>query len=309
MKNLTIYPLLFAILPFVISCNQKSSHQQENSSSPDSEVSRKEKIDHSKLDDMDNLVAWCIVPFDIKKRTPEERINMLKKLGFKSYAYDWRVEHLATMADEFRVARENGIDVKAVWLWVDANSDAPGQLSEANEAMLTIVKDAGLETQIWAGFNANYFEGLSGEEAVQKGVEMVGYLAGRVEDMGCQLALYNHGDWFGEPANQGKIIERLPDHTIGIIYNFHHAHEQIDRLPEIIEVMKPYVWVVNLNGMRKEGPMILTIGTGDQETKMIDRFLEAGYTGPWGVLGHVEDADVEQILKSNLDGLRSLYKQ
>ena len=31
----------------------------------------------------DNLVAWCIVPFDAKKRGPDERAQMLERLGFK----------------------------------------------------------------------------------------------------------------------------------------------------------------------------------------------------------------------------------
>ena len=30
-----------------------------------------------------NLVAWCIVPFDARNRTPEDRAAMLEKLGFK----------------------------------------------------------------------------------------------------------------------------------------------------------------------------------------------------------------------------------
>jgi hypothetical protein len=30
-----------------------------------------------------NLMAWCIVPFDSQKRTPEARVEMLEKLGFK----------------------------------------------------------------------------------------------------------------------------------------------------------------------------------------------------------------------------------
>ncbi len=47
---------------------------------------------------MDNYFAWCIVPFDNQNRTPEQRIEMLKNLGFKSYAYDWRAEHLPEMA-------------------------------------------------------------------------------------------------------------------------------------------------------------------------------------------------------------------
>lgn len=42
----------------------------------------------------DNLVAWCIVPFDAKKRGPEERAAMLKRLGFTRFAYDWRAEHI-----------------------------------------------------------------------------------------------------------------------------------------------------------------------------------------------------------------------
>src|SRR4051812_40766284 len=38
----------------------------------------------------DNLIAWCIVPFDSKNRAPEERAAMLERLGFKHFAYDWR---------------------------------------------------------------------------------------------------------------------------------------------------------------------------------------------------------------------------
>ena len=35
-----------------------------------------------------NLVAWCIVPFDNKKRGPEERVQMLVKLGITKMASD-----------------------------------------------------------------------------------------------------------------------------------------------------------------------------------------------------------------------------
>ena len=49
----------------------------------------------------ENLVAWCIVPFDAKKRGPEQRAKMLVELGLKKCAYDWREEHVATFAEEF----------------------------------------------------------------------------------------------------------------------------------------------------------------------------------------------------------------
>ncbi len=307
MLHFNSFIAFFLILILFVSCDQRSTRTENKASEDGLKTQDEEAWDFSSIFSMDNLLAWCIVPFDAKKRLPEERIKMLKDLGFKSYAYDWRVEHLSEMAEEIQLAKENDIDVEAVWLWIDTNSDSPGQLSDPNEKMLSVVKEAGLQTQIWVGFNANYFENLSELEAVNKGVEMVAYLAERAGAIGCQLALYNHGDWFGEPANQVRVIEKLPEFQIGIIYNFHHAHEQIDRLQEIIDVMKPYLWVVNLNGMRKEGPKILPIGSGDQEKKMIDMFLKSGFKGPFGILGHVEDADVQMVLEANLKGLEFLY--
>ena len=58
----------------------------------------------------ENLVAWCIVPFDAKKRTPAERVAMLQKLGFKRYAYDWRAEHLPSFDEEIGLLQKAGIE-------------------------------------------------------------------------------------------------------------------------------------------------------------------------------------------------------
>ena len=49
----------------------------------------------------EKLVAWCIVPFDAKKRGPEERARMLKALGIARCAYDWRAEHVAQFEQDF----------------------------------------------------------------------------------------------------------------------------------------------------------------------------------------------------------------
>ena len=71
----------------------------------------------------------------------------------------------------------------------------------------------------------------------------------------------------------------------------------------LVEAMMPHLWVVNLNGMRPEGPKILPFGAGTHEREMLQRVLDAGFTGPFGVLGHVDDADVKVILEGNLRGL------
>lgn len=255
---------------------------------------------------MDKLFAWCIVPFDAKQRTPLERIEMLKRLGFQAYAYDWRVEHLQEMSTEFELARKNNIDILAVWMWIDANVDGLDSLSRANEQMLDVLAAMGSKTQIWVSFHPNFFESLTDEAAVAKGARMIGAIARRAKALGCKVALYNHGDWFGEPQNEIAIIESLPEHEIGLVYNFHHAHQQLDNYAQNLDLMAPYLWAVDLNGMRKDGPKILPIGQGNLEQGMIQSLLDKGFHGPFGILGHVEDADVELVLKQNLAGLRRL---
>jgi hypothetical protein len=264
-----------------------------------------QRSNEASIVDMEKVYAWCIVPFDSLKRSPEERLSMLKRLGIKKYAYDWRQEHLASTANELRLARKNNIEVNALWLWIDNDWDAVGRLNDANERLFRIIEEVTYQGQIWVSFNSNFFENLPDQEAVKKGAEMIAFLSRKANALGCKIALYNHGDWFGEPENQIKIMNALPDEDLGIIFNFHHAHDQIDRFPEMVDMMLPYLWSVNLNGMRKEGPKILPIGQGDHEQEMINLLIKKGYTGDFGILGHVEEADVEMILKANLEGLKN----
>lgn len=255
--------------------------------------------------DMDNLYAWCIVPFDNQNRTPEERIGMLKELGFKSYAYDWRNEHLPEMAHELSLAKKNGIDIKAVWMSID-NQDAAGNLSDNNRKVLRALSETQLNTQIWVTFPSNYFDSLNEEQKLEKAAEMISYISLEAEDLGCRVGLYNHGGWFGRPENLVAIIESMPRLELGIIFNFHHAHDMIDKFPELAKIMQPYLWAVNLNGMNPDGPKILTPGKGSKEADMINTLIEAGYKGPFGILGHIQDADVREVLEANLKGLQSL---
>ena len=255
--------------------------------------------------DMENYFAWCIVPFDNQNRTPEQRIEMLKRLGFVSYAYDWREKHLPEMAKEIKLATENGIKMNAVWMWID-KSDSIGQLSPNNQKVLQTLEETGLKTQIWMSFPEDYFDGLGEDERLDKASEMISYLSDEAERLGCKIGLYNHGGWFGNPDNLVKIIEMLPGKEVGIIFNFHHAHDLLFSYEEMVKNMMPHLWAVNLNGMNPGGPKILPIGSGEKEAEMIIVLKTNGFNGPFGILGHIEDADVEKVLQGNLEGLRKV---
>lgn len=262
------------------------------------------KTQKEKIINMDNYFAWCIVPFDSMKRTPEQRIEMLKDLGFSSYAYDWRQEHLPEMVKEIKIATENNIKINAVWMWID-NNDSIGNLSQNNKKVLNSLKESGLSTQIWVGFPENYLIDLSEDERFNYAAQMVSYISTEAEKLNCKVALYNHGGWIGNPKNLVKIVESIPDHEIGIIFNFHHAHDLLNDYENLIDIMLPHLWVVNLNGMNPDGPKILPIGSGSEEAKMIQILEENGFHGPYGILGHL-NADVEKVLEANIDGLRKL---
>lgn len=253
-----------------------------------------------------NLLAWCIVPYDSVQRTPAERIAMLKRLGFTQYAWDWRSQHLADLPEEIRQAREGGVRLRAAWLWVDGRTDRVGHLSEANRAVLDAVRQAKLAVEFWVGFHANFFEGVEEPARFAKGKAMLEFLRDEAAASGSTVALYNHGDWVGEPENQLKLVASIGDPSVGLVYNFHHAHPQIARFREILPQMLPWLRAVNLNGMRPDGPKILTLGEGTHEREMIRVLRESGYRGPLGILGHTEGEDVERVLRRNLAGLRTI---
>jgi sugar phosphate isomerase/epimerase len=254
-----------------------------------------------------NLVAWCIVPFDSLQRTPEERAEMLTDLGFTQMAYDWREQHLPDFEEEINALKNHNIKLKSVWMWIDVDSGAI--LDKNNEQLLDIIRQNRVHTDIWLGFSNKYFDGFSDDDKLKRAVEAVQYIQRHAKNLGCTISLYNHGDWFGDPRNQVRIIRATGSAEIGIIYNFHHAHEQIDDFPILLTEMLPYLKTVNINGMEIGGEKILPVGEGDRELEMLEILKSSGYKGAIGILGHVEDEDVKIVLKRNLEGLKSLLRK
>ena len=260
----------------------------------------------SKLFEKDNLIAWCVVPFDSAERTPEERAQMLEDLGFKKFAYDWRLKHLPTFGDEIKALKKHGIELTSVWLWID--TDSTEIFDEANKQLLEIIKQNNVKTDFWLGFSNKHFEGLSDDAKLEKAVASVSYIQNRAKELGCTVSLYNHGDWFGEPENQVRIIEKMGAKDVGIVYNFHHAHLQIKEFPQLLQKMLPYLNTVNLNGMKVEGPKIMTIGEGNEEMEMLKTLRAAGYNGGLGIICHIETEDAKVVLERNINGLKSLLE-
>jgi sugar phosphate isomerase/epimerase len=266
--------------------------------------------DKDRLFARDNLIAWCIVPFDSKKRGPEERAAMLERLGFRHFAYDWRAEHIPTFDAEIDALNRHGVSLDAFWV-------APGELNRESRIILDVLNRHGVKAQLWVllDLGGDRVTGAEQERRVEAATAKLRPLAEEAAKIGCSLALYNHGGWFGEPENQLAILERLRKQgmsNIGIVYNLHHGHDHIDRLAEILAKLKPYLVAINLNGMDpggdRVGRKILPLGQGSRDLELLRMIRDSGYRGPIGILGHTMD-DAEERLRDNLDGLDWLVPQ
>ena len=258
---------------------------------------------HSDLFRQDNLVAWCIVPFDAKERGAAERVAMLKKLGIKRYAYDWRDKHLPTFETEVKLLIQEGIILQAVWFPTVLNKDA--------EKILDIVKRNKVDTELWVSLDDP--KGMDDVAKVKHVVDNLKSLITAAEGAGCSLCLYNHGGWMGQPENLLAIMKSLGSAKVGLIYNLHHGHAHLERFAEVMKELKPYLKCVTLNGMvprgDQQGKKILPVGAGTEDLKLLKIIRDSGYTGPIAILGHVHEVDVEERLQDNLDGLNWLKAQ
>jgi len=251
------------------------------------------------LFDKPNLAAWCIVPFDKAKRTPEARAEMLAKMGIKKGAYDWRQEHVVEFEREILAYQKHGIEMFAFW----------GVHDEA----FRLFEKYKLHPQLWVMLKV---AGDTDEAKIKVAAEALLPTLERAKKIGSQVGIYNHGGWGGEPENMIAVCEFLKKNhgidNVGIVYNLHHGHSHLDRLPKVLAAMKPWLLCLNLNGMDiagdTKGRKILPLGVGTQDVTVLRQVRASGYSGPIGILNHTNE-DAEGRLLDNLDGLKWLVPQ
>ena len=229
---------------------------------------------------------------------------MLEKLGFKHFAYDWRGEHLPTLETELDELKRRNIELTAVWF--------PG-LDDDGRRILDLLGKRGLHTQLWVtGGGGPTPSGAERRERIEAEANRIRPIAEAAAKLGCQVGLYNHGGWFGEPENQLAVLDRLGMKNVGLVYNLHHGHDHLDRLPELMRKMLPHLLAVNLNGMFRDGEQtgrkIVPLGQGPLDLEVLRTIRASGYRGPIGILGHTQD-DAQDRLQDNLDGLDWLVPQ
>jgi sugar phosphate isomerase/epimerase len=261
-----------------------------------------QKADKKKLYAKDNLIAWCIVPFDNKNRTPEERAQMLNKLGINKLAYDWREKHVPTFDAELDALKKHNITLQSFWYY-----SGPEPENDKNFAtIIDLLKRHQVKTQIWTMITGiKNLDNMTQEQKIETVSKPVKYIAEKAAEAGSTVGLYNHGGWFGEPENQLAIIDHLKMPNIGMVYNFSHSEEQIHRFPEFYPKILPHLYAINLTGLQGGIPAkVVPIGEGNIEYKMMQIIEQSNYSGPIGIINEDFAPDAEDGLKMNMEGLK-----
>jgi sugar phosphate isomerase/epimerase len=254
--------------------------------------------------DHDNLVAWCVVPFDARKRGPEERAEMLQRLGFKKFAYDWRGINIPTFDAEIEAMQKHNIELVA-W-WSPDNAGDP-----TTKIILEAFKRHNIHPQLWVmggGGRPAVLSAGDQQQRVEGQAQRMAALEKMAAPYGVQVEIYSHNGWGGMVENELADIDRLKEMGItdvGIVYNFSHAHDgdhdDTVHFPALWDKMKSHVVAVDITGMGDPGKIIYP-SQGIHELEMMRTIQESGWRGPIGLIAE-KGGDAEITLGNYIKGL------
>ena len=251
-----------------------------------------------------NLTAWCVVPFDARKRGPEQRAAMLQRLGIQNFAYDWRDENVPTFDAEVDATKQHGVNIVAWWFPTDPDSPVAKRILE-------VCKRHDIHPQLWVmGSGPETKTPKEQQQRLEKESDRIERLVRLAMPYGCRVELYSHDGWFGHTDNEIAIIERLRRKgvvDVGIVYNFSHGHWDINDFPAKWIRMQPYVVAVNVSGMVRSQKLIPP-SQGDFELGMLRVIQLSGWVGPIGLIAE-QGGDAEVTLGNGLRGLDWLDKE
>jgi len=251
----------------------------------------------------DNLHVWEVANRDLNKRGPDERAQMLKRLGIRHYAYLSRQDPYGKEPDintsqlvidaEIEAMQRNGLDIRAWYFWL--NTDDPKSdpnVSKTFEAF----KRYHIHPQVWvpqshaqAEMAYSVFPKTPEEQKqrVIREAERIRLFVKLAEPYGLKVDLYNHGGWFGKEENELDILDRLKElgvTNVGLVFNFAHASYMYTDLQQVFAQMwrriKPYVVAVNMD-------------VNPRYLEMLRIVEDSGWKGPVGILARGGDTDVD----------------
>ena len=158
---------------------------------------------------------------------------MLRQLGFKHFAYDWRAEHVPTFDAEMDALQAHGIELDAFWF--------PGGLNKDARTILDVLKRHSIQTQLWVTMH-----GPRARKAKDRAEKVAAAVRGRSSRSptkrrrsAARSASTTTAAGSASPRTSSRSSSGSNRPNVGIVYNLHHGHDHLDRFPALLQKMMP----------------------------------------------------------------------
>lgn len=242
--------------------------------------------------------GWGLLRHDAARRTPTERAALLRRLGLRRVALDWRYNDLGELDAELAAMRAERIAVTAIWAPISLEPLRDQHL----DMIFAFIDRHALQLSLWTTLiYPHAFHDWAIAKRLDAATGVVASLADRAAGAGCRVALYNFDGWFGRPANQVRIIAASGRSNIDIVYNFENG-DAADFGDEAA-AMLPHLAAINLAGVVNVPRQKLAFGEGAHEFQMLHTLLRLGYHGPFGLACGDARRDAQDSLACSIAGL------
>ncbi|MCB2411316.1 hypothetical protein LGT39_00465, partial [Demequina sp. TTPB684] len=267
------------------------------------------------------MAASHLVAHDALRRGPDERAQMLRRIGVSKIIWDWRDEHLAAFETELDALRRHHVDLAGVWTPLPMPAyeepDYASRFGVVPGAIKTLITEAarrGHSPDLWTqiGFGQPGAPAVMSPEVhaaeVSRAADHLSGLARLARGHGMCVVLTNHGGWAGEPRTLVDVVKELARRglgNVGIGLRLQHAHHLIADLDHHLKVMNEHLVAVMLSGAdagaELTGRVILPFGAGSRDRWVTHALLESGWRGQLAIHAVGQD-DSEARLLDSLDG-------
>jgi len=245
---------------------------------------------------------------DEQHKSPESQARMLKELGYAGIGWS-----PAQVPEMLAALDREGLAMFNVYIGVEVdgtNRTAPAPILKLIEQL------KGRDTAIWLTVSSKKFSKPSDEAGDDEAVALLRDIADRAQAAKLRVALYPHTwNWLERVQDAVRVARKVDRKNLGVTFNLCHCLKVGDeaRIPELLELSRPYLFFVTINGADHQGDwdrLIQPLGQGEFDVAAVLKTLKKiGYNGPVGLQHYGVKGSVQEKLQQSMTGWRTLTGQ
>jgi sugar phosphate isomerase/epimerase len=224
---------------------------------------------------------------DIK--SAEDRVLLLKKLGYSGIGYTFNAKELPHLLE---LLDKHGLELSALYTSPALSAKPDPDLVKS----LPLLK--GRKTRIELAIR---FGPKKGEEGDAQAEALLKELSDLVGDSGPLISIYPHIGFFTASEDDGlRLVKKVDRKNVKTHFNLYHSprRHRLDAIEAFLKDALPSIGCVTINGLDKG--KIVPLDQGDYDVEAFVRLLDrVGYRGPVGLQAYsVPGPSAEHLARS-----------